>query len=73
MAFCFTRRRFVGLVPDAAEVGDRICLLHGGKVPFVLRKQEKGFKLVGECYVHGLMKGEALKREGLLEMTFQLV
>jgi hypothetical protein len=73
MAFCFTKKRFVGLVPDAAKVGDRICLLHGGRVPFVLRRQEKGFSLVGECYVHGLMKGEALKREGLLEIAFQLV
>ncbi|KIN03398.1 hypothetical protein OIDMADRAFT_117507 [Oidiodendron maius Zn] len=70
-AFCFTRERFVGLVPDAAAVGDKICLLHGGKVPFVIRQRGQMYRLIGECYIHGIMYGEAIT-DTLQEMTFQL-
>jgi hypothetical protein len=50
-------------VPDHAQRGDLIAILHGSSVPYVLRKQEDGvsFKVVGECYAHGLMHGEALR------------
>jgi len=61
--FCFTERRYVGLVPSDAAVGDQICLLHGGKVPFVMRQQGKAYRLIGECYIHGIMHGEALRPE----------
>jgi hypothetical protein len=36
----------------------------GGGVPYVLRPNDGGaYKLVGETYVHGFMKGEAFKNE----------
>lgn len=45
---------------DVAQ-GGKICALHGGRVPFVLR-QDAGYHLFkGECYVHGLMDGEGMK------------
>jgi hypothetical protein len=38
--------------------------LSGGNVPFVLRPlpgpQPNTFELVGDCYVHGVMNGEAV-------------
>jgi hypothetical protein len=34
--------------------------LVGGKMPFCLRPWGDQFLLVGECYVHGLMTGEAI-------------
>ncbi|KAE9366521.1 hypothetical protein N431DRAFT_471571 [Stipitochalara longipes BDJ] len=52
------------MVPWDVEAGDIIVVLNGGKVPFVLRKREdlegEYYQLVGECYVHGMMDGEAL-------------
>ncbi|KAI3322975.1 hypothetical protein HD806DRAFT_94651 [Xylariaceae sp. AK1471] len=61
--FCGTRRRYVGFVPGLAKMGDRICLLDGGRVPFLLRPEEGGmYSLVGEAYIHGIMQGQALKQ-----------
>ncbi|OCL05183.1 hypothetical protein AOQ84DRAFT_299424, partial [Glonium stellatum] len=41
--------------------GDVVCILFGADVPFILRKTETGYRLVGESYVHGIMYGEAIK------------
>ncbi|KAG4441387.1 hypothetical protein IFR05_003144 [Cadophora sp. M221] len=49
-----TREGYVGLAPDHVEYGDRLYILDGARVPFLLR----GNRLVGEAYVHGLMHGE---------------
>jgi hypothetical protein len=48
------------LGPAELEAGDVICALFGCKVPFCLRPVGKHYLLVGECYTHGLMKGEAM-------------
>ncbi|TVY33496.1 Heterokaryon incompatibility protein 6,OR allele [Lachnellula subtilissima] len=53
-------KHFVGLAPPGAEAGDLICILFGCSVPVVLKRTEKTFKFVGECYVHGMMDGEAV-------------
>jgi hypothetical protein len=63
--FFFTARGYVGIAPDRARLGDRIAVVQGGAVPFVLRPgKHQGFasvySLVGEAYVHGIMYGEAL-------------
>ena len=50
-------------VPPSAAVGDVLCIPLGSAVPFVVRPVLDGYQLVGECYVHGLMKGEALHGE----------
>jgi hypothetical protein len=53
-----TRTGYLALVPDRAKEGDAVCIFRGAKVPYVLRKkEEEGFELVGEAYVHGLMDG----------------
>jgi heterokaryon incompatibility protein (HET) len=50
---------FIGLAPESAEIGDIICIFHGGVVPFVLRPEADGrYRLLGEAYVHGIMDGE---------------
>ncbi|PMD29684.1 hypothetical protein L207DRAFT_444914, partial [Hyaloscypha variabilis F] len=39
-----------------------VCIFLGGNVPFVLRaRNDSKYQLIGECYVHGVMDGEALK------------
>lgn len=50
-----------GLGPRRAEKGDLICILFGCSVPVTLRRHdsESCYELIGECYVHGKMEGEA--------------
>ena len=61
----FTANGFVGNGPDAMEPGDSICILAGGPLPYVLRPVPDAaclntFELVGSCYVHGVMDGQAV-------------
>ena len=60
-----TRRDYLGLAPQETMKGDLICILYGCSVPVILRKRENPFdthyKFIGECYVHDMMDGEALK------------
>lgn len=60
---------FMGLVPPKAIPGDEIALIFGANVPFVVRKQSDHYQFIGECYVYGIMDGEAL--EGLDESTVE--
>jgi hypothetical protein len=61
--FCITDDGYMGLVPNRTKREDHIGVILGCDVPFVLRKAEGGWKLVGECYIHGLMDGEAMRLE----------
>jgi hypothetical protein len=56
-----TDKGYFGLAPFSAEPGDKVCILYGGAVPFLLRPRGENYLLVGECYVHGIMHGEALE------------
>lgn len=53
---------YFGLAPPSTRKGDRIAVLLGAEVPFILRKVGSAFQVVGESYVHGLMGGEAIDR-----------
>jgi hypothetical protein len=58
------------------EKDDVICVLLGGKMPFCLRPWSDQYLLVGECYVHGYMAGQAVelaKSGSALEKIFQIV
>lgn len=54
-----TKNGRIGLTVAAARVGDSIVVLPGCSVTLVLRRDGTGWRLVGECFVHGLMNGEA--------------
>ncbi|KAI9774149.1 MAG: hypothetical protein M1840_005242 [Geoglossum simile] len=60
MRRCLTTKGYLGQVPPAAQTGDAICLLAGEQVPpLLLRPRARGeYSLVGQCYLHGFMKGE---------------
>ncbi|KAM7196560.1 hypothetical protein V8F33_006059 [Rhypophila sp. PSN 637] len=51
------------------RVGDRICVFRGARLPYVVRTLGDGtYKLVGECWVEGIMQGEwLLNREVKVE------
>lgn len=78
-----TGNGMMGLGPCCATIGDKICLLRGCRVPFLLRKDWKMFKrnlkgahkLVGECYLYGAMTGEMASRVAFSRIleTFALI
>lgn len=59
--FIVTREGRMGIGPTGTESGDLIFVLFGGGVPYILRRQDSAFLLVGESYVRGLMGGEAVQ------------
>ena len=72
------RRRFfisedgsMGVGPEAMRAGDIICVLFGGATPYILRRvgDSNNHLFVGECYVQGLMDGEALDRKDRGELV----
>jgi len=70
--FFRTRKGYFGLGPPIMKNGDLCSLFFGAEVPYILRLGEDGtFIFVGECYVHGIMYGEAMAilRNGELETT----
>ena len=58
-----TRNGYIGLAPRYAEPEDWIGVFKGGKVPPVIRADGPCWQLIGECYVHGIMKGEVWDEE----------
>lgn len=59
---CAVIGKSVGFVPFITEPGDVVCIIAGCTVPVVLRKRkqgtDRGWFLIGECYIDGLMEGE---------------
>ncbi|KAK5697577.1 hypothetical protein LTR97_007715 [Elasticomyces elasticus] len=52
-----------GIGPSGARCDDQVVVLVGGRTPFVLRPEEghnDTYRLVGDAFVHDLMRGEAL-------------
>jgi hypothetical protein len=67
--FCVTKSGRTAIVPDATEIGDRICVIFGAPVPFVVRPKvgrtielDKPNEFLGTCWVNGIMNGELAKK-----------
>ena len=72
---------FLGLAPQATQERDIVAILYGLSVPVVLRQihgtpdGDNVFMLVGECFIYGMMDGEALRFKevhGIQDQTFVL-
>ncbi|MCJ1473325.1 hypothetical protein MMC13_001976 [Lambiella insularis] len=59
--FAFTEQGHMGLVRQDVEAGDEVFVILGGEVLYVLRPVGSYYLFVGECYMHGLMDGEAME------------
>lgn len=61
LRFFLTEKGLMGL--GNPEPGDEIWVLLGGDVPFLLRQDtaSTSYFLIGDCYAHGIMDGEALE------------
>nr|XP_036580247.1 het domain-containing protein [Colletotrichum truncatum]KAF6788079.1 het domain-containing protein [Colletotrichum truncatum] len=67
--FAKTKDGYYVLGPKTMEPGDIVCVLLGGKMPFCLRPWGNKYLLLGECYVHGIMNGQAVDGSRGEEMT----
>lgn len=56
----FSNNGHMCLAPGETRPGDQICILFGGHVFYILRPAGECWSFIGECYVHGLMDGEAM-------------
>lgn len=60
---------------DCVEVGDLVVVVMGCDVPVVIRPVDDYYEIVGDCFVDGLMEGQAMEllESGEAElMTFDL-
>ncbi|KAE9369199.1 hypothetical protein N431DRAFT_560090 [Stipitochalara longipes BDJ] len=63
--FGITKGLRMGMFPNTVQQGDIIFAPLGSSVPFVFREAENGlYRLVGECYLHGVMYGEVAEELG---------
>lgn len=72
-SFFTTEHGYMGVGPQCLQIGDKVCVLANGNVPFVLRsvgESEEEWRLVGECYLHGIMDGEAVEKNEKNERIF---
>jgi hypothetical protein len=69
----------IGLGPQVTIEGDTIAILYGCNTPIILRQinaSELNYEFVGECFIHGIMDGEAVsacRAEGNSGRVFRLV
>ena len=55
--FFTSEKGYMGLAPPSTRPGDLICVLLGGRTPYILRPDKKRhYRLIGECYLHGQMR-----------------
>jgi hypothetical protein len=71
-----TQSGYLGLAPEKADIGDLVCILYGCTVPVALRKivrdrttGESHYQFIGECYIHGMMDGQAFQTRTTDEAT----
>lgn len=60
--FEYKEKILLGVGPESLKEGDQVWVIAGMYVPVVLRRaEEERWRLVGECFVEGIMNGEAVK------------
>jgi hypothetical protein len=68
---CTTRTGYVCLMPETVERGDVLVVLLGCNFPVLIRPYGDMYRVVGECYVYGLMEGEVFEVEDGEDLTYR--
>ncbi|KAI1414920.1 HET-domain-containing protein [Hypoxylon sp. FL1857] len=63
-----TDKGYIGLGSALAEAGDEIAVIKGAKVPLILRATGSQWALQGDCFVKGIMRGEAYDEDECYQM-----
>ncbi|KAL2063949.1 hypothetical protein VTL71DRAFT_4443 [Oculimacula yallundae] len=58
--FCVTKEGYMCTASYDTEKDDVVAIFEGFRTPFILGKSGNDWKLVGDCYVHGIMDGELI-------------
>jgi hypothetical protein len=58
--FFFTKNGLMGMGP-ATKPGDLVFVVAGAPVPLVVRPEGSKHRLIGDCYVHGIMDGQVMR------------
>lgn len=66
-----TKNGYIALAPRSTKPGDWIGVFKGGKLPLVVRRDGDYFELIGESYVHGMIKGEMWNEKKCKVMWFK--
>ena len=69
-----SQKSYLLMIPNTAVVGDLIWALAGGQALYILRPMNpeiNQYRFIGECYAHGLMDGEILRRLHLGEARME--
>lgn len=61
--FFITTGGSMGVGPRTMQAQDTIAVLHGCRWPVVLRQTDCHYKIIGTCYVHGIMDGEVVQKK----------
>ncbi|KAG8170164.1 hypothetical protein KVR01_000909 [Diaporthe batatas] len=82
LLFSMMYRRFgrtmngrLGWAPRTAEAGDLVCVFDGMALPYVVRPKretEGVYELVGECFISGLLSGQAMNMVGIQSTEIKL-
>ena len=62
--FFITEKGRMGRGPMSLTQGDQILVVEGTDQVFMVREKAQDYQFVGECYVHGLMRGEGREAVG---------
>lgn len=76
--FALTEKGYMCLIPAQARQGDQICILPKLHRPMIVRKCDPDdvddgnecYEFIGECYVHGIMEGQACENADWRDMEF---
>lgn len=81
-SFFVTSHGFFGLGPQSIKPGQQVWVVGGSRFPFVLDplftppqtapEKHADFSFVGDCFVYGIMKGEAVENGRHKEIEFRL-
>lgn len=56
----FSTNDYIGFGPPGITNGDFLCVVFGFPMPVLMRREGEYYRLVGPCYVYGLMDGEII-------------
>jgi hypothetical protein len=68
----YTEKGWIGIGPPITLVGDDVVLFQQALCPYVVRRTQnttdEAYKLLGDCYVDGIMDGEAYDKSRFREI-----
>lgn len=71
-AFFITESGYMGLGPLGMRQGDIVSVILGASTPLLIRDENEYHRLVGQCFVWGLMDGEAVMDRLGTEMEYDV-